>query len=153
VIAACTVAALAAATPGALRDAWERGGIYLFSWEFFEDLPRRLTGPGRMRFIFQPAVAILIGIRSGLGDARLGRPPYALALLAKPQHRREMFADSASELTNLLLVGILLDTVSQWLILGVAHPFASIIVGPVLITLPYACARAFANRLARPGRR
>jgi hypothetical protein len=34
-----------------LRDAWDRSGIYLSSWEFLEDLPRRLTGPGRFRFV------------------------------------------------------------------------------------------------------
>jgi hypothetical protein len=43
-----------------------------------------------------------------------------------------------------------LDAVSPWLILGVAHPGAALVVGPVLITLPYSFARAISNRLARP---
>lgn len=149
VLAACTLAVLVAAVPGALRDAQERGGIYLFSWAFFADLPRRLTGPGRLRFVFQPLVAILIGIRSGIGDARKGRPPFLLALLAHPGHRREMLAEVGPALANIVLFGILLDTISQWLILGVAHPFAALIVGPVLIGLPYAIARALANRAVR----
>jgi len=51
VLAGCTLAVLVAAAPGALRDAWDRSGIYLSSWEFLEDLPRRLTGPGRFRFV------------------------------------------------------------------------------------------------------
>ncbi len=50
---------------------------------------------------------------------------------------------------NLLLIGILLDSVSQWLIFGVSHPGAALLVGPVLIGLPYAFARALSNRLAR----
>ena len=64
-----------------MRDAFERGGLYLFSRAFFEDLPKRLTGPGSFRFIFQPIVAILLGMRDGLLDARAGRPPYLYSLL------------------------------------------------------------------------
>ena len=152
VIAGCTLAVLVAAAPGALRDAWERGGIYLFSWEFVEDLPRRLTGPGRLRFVFQPIVAILLGVRAGRGDALAGRPPYLLAVIAHPEHRRQMLAETARGLANIVLLGILLDTVSQWLILGVAHPAAALVVGPVLITLPYVLARAISNRISRQGR-
>jgi hypothetical protein len=149
VLAGCTVAVFVAAAPGALRDAWERGGIYLFSWEFFEDLPRRLTGPGRLRFVFPPLVAMLLGARAGHDDARAGRPPYVLSLVAHPQHRRQMLAETARALANIVLFGILLDAVSQWLILGVAHPGAALVVGPVLIGFPYALARAISNRVAR----
>ncbi len=148
VLAGCTLAVLVAAAPGALRDAWERGGIYLFSWEFLEDLPRRLTGPGRFRFILQPLVAILLGVRAGHTDARAGRPPFILAVIAHAQHRRQMLAETARALANIVLVGILLDAVSQWLILGVAHPGAALVVGPVLIALPYAFARALSHRVA-----
>jgi len=153
VLAGCTLAALVAAAPGALRDALDRGGIYLFSWEFFQDLPRRLTGPGRFRFVFQPLVAMLLGVRAGRDDARAGRPPYLLAVIGHPQHRRQMLAETARALANIVLLGILLDAVSQWLILGVAHPGAALVVGPVLIGLPYALARAAGNRVTRVGRR
>jgi hypothetical protein len=153
VLAGCTFAVLVAAAPGALRDAWERGGVYLFSWEFLEDLPRRLTGPGRMRFVLQPLVAIVLGIRAGRDDAKAGRPPYLLAVIAHPQYRRQMLAEAARGLANIVLLGILLDAVSQWLILGVAHPGAAVVVGPVLITLPYTLARAVSNRIARQRRR
>jgi len=46
-------------------------------------------------------------------------------------------------------MGILFDAVSQWLILGVAHFGAAIVVGPVLIVTPYTIARGLTNRLAR----
>jgi hypothetical protein len=147
-LAACTLAVLAAAAPGALRDAYERGGIYLFSWAFLEDLPRRLSGPGRLRFVFQPLVAIVLGVRAGVSDARAGRPPFLLAVIAHRHHRRRMLAEGFRELTNIVLAGILLDAVSQWLILGVAHPGAALVVGPVLITLPYGVSRALTNRMA-----
>ena len=64
------------AVPSSLRYAYQHGGFYLFSAAFLQDLPKRLTGPGRFRFVLQPAVAIFLGIRAGNADARAGRPPY-----------------------------------------------------------------------------
>jgi hypothetical protein len=73
VLLAClTLAVLVLSLPGSLRDAFDRGGIYLFSMAFLEDIPRRLTGPGRFRFILQPSVAIFLGIRSGLATRGWG---------------------------------------------------------------------------------
>src|SRR5262252_3042621 len=75
------VAIFVAATPRALIYAYHHGGFYLFSRQFLEDLPKRLTGPGRFRFILQPTFAIILGIRAGKADARLGRPPYLYSLV------------------------------------------------------------------------
>jgi hypothetical protein len=50
---------------------------------------------------------------------------------------------------NLLLMGILMDSLFQWVIFGASYPGAALVVGPVLIMLPYALARALSNRLAR----
>ena len=49
---------------------------------------------------------------------------------------------------NLLLMGILLDAVCPWVILGVSHPSAALVVGPVLIVGSYTFARALSNRFA-----
>ena len=59
------------------------------------------------------------------------------------------------DVANMLLAGILVDSVCQWLILGASYPGAALLAGPVLIAAPYALARALANRLtvAREGRR
>ena len=149
VLAGLTLLVLLLSVPGALRDAFDRGGIYLFSRAFLEDLPKRLTGPGRFRFVLQPLVAILLGIRSGVADRRAGRPPYLLGLVTDRQRRGELAQDGLATVANLLLMGVLLDAVFQWVILGVSHPGAALVVGPVLIATPYAVARALANRAAR----
>jgi len=149
ILVGLTLLVLFVSVPGALRDAYERGGFYLFSQAFLEDLPKRLTGPGRFRFVLQPLVATLLGIRSGIADARAGRPPYLLGLLTDGEHRRELMRDGLSTVANLLLMGILLDSVFQWLILGQSYPGPALIVGPVLITAPYAIARALSNRASR----
>ena len=51
-------------------------------------------------------------------------------------------------MVNLVLIGILLDAVFQWIILGVSHPGAALVVGPVLIAGPYSFARAL-SKVAR----
>jgi hypothetical protein len=149
VVTAVAVLILAAAIPSALRDTLESGRIYLFSWEFFADLPRRLTGPGRFRFLLQPAVAILLGIRGGSADARARRPPYLIGLFAHSEHREEYFRSGLAAVRDIVAFSIILDAVAQFLIFRQVHPGAALVVGPVLIGLPYAAARGLSNRLSR----
>jgi hypothetical protein len=151
ILAALTLLVLVASIPGSLRDAFDRGGIYLFSQAFLEDIPKRLAGPGRFRFIMQPLISIIVGVTGGLADARAGRPPYLYGMLFHRSLRGALARTGLQAVVNLLLMGILLDTVFQWVILGVAHPGAALVIGPVLIVFPYTAARALSNRLA--GRR
>jgi hypothetical protein len=141
--------ALSAAIPSAIQDTVATGRIYLFSWEFLADLPARFTGPGRLRFILQPTVAIILGLRGGLTDARAGRPPYVMGLLFDPLHRREYIRTGLATIRNLVAIGIILDIVAQFLIFQQVHPGAALLIGPLLITAPYAFARAVTNRVAR----
>jgi hypothetical protein len=149
ILAVLTLATLVLSVPGSLRDAFDRGGLYLFSMAFLEDIPKRLTGPGRFRFILQPAIAIALGIWGGVTDARMGRPPYLYGILFHRDARRELLRSGFESVVNLLLMGILLDSVFQWLILGQSHPGAALLMGPVLIVLPYSFARALSHRFAR----
>jgi hypothetical protein len=98
--------------------------------------------------VLQPLVAIALGIRSGVADARQGRPPYLWGLATDRQGRRALARDGLATVANLLLMGILLDAVFQWVILGASYPGAALVVGPVLITVPYSVARALSNRTA-----
>jgi len=134
--------------PGALRDAIDRGGIYLFSQAFLEDIPKRLAGPGRFRFILQPLMAIILGIINGIRDAKAGSPPYLKGLILHKGLRGELVQTGFMAVVNLLLMGILLDAVFQWIILGTSHAGAALVVGPVLIVAPYVCARSLSNRIS-----
>jgi hypothetical protein len=149
VLAVLTVFVLALSVPVSLQYAHEHGGFYLFSKAFLEDIPKRLTGPGRFRFILQPLIAIVLGVRSGLADARAGLPPYLYAVLFHRDLRRGMMKSGFLTILNLLLIGVLVDSACQWLILGISYPGAALVVGPVLIVTPYTLSRAIANRLAR----
>jgi hypothetical protein len=149
ILAGLTVLVVAFSAPASLREAYDRGGFYLFSHMFFEDLPKRLAGPGWFRFILQPLVAAFLGIRSGLHDLRSGRPPYLSGVIFHSGLRNELLKSGLSTVTNLLLMGVLLDSVFQWAILGASYPGAALVVGPMLIVAPYILARALANRFGR----
>ncbi len=148
ILASVTVLVLVLSAPASLRNAYDRGGFYLFSRDFIEDIPKRLAGPGRFRFVLQPMIATILGIGNGLADARAGRPPYLWGMLFHRHLRGELVRTGLATVANLLLMGILLDSVFQWVILGVSYPGAALVVGPVLIMAPYAIARALSNRLA-----
>jgi hypothetical protein len=149
VVFALVLLVLISAAPFSLRYAYQHGGFYLFSHRFLEDLPKRLTGPGRFRFILQPSVAIFLGIRAGISDARTGRPPYILGVLFNSEGRRVLLKEAFEQLAVLIAMSILLDAISQFLILHEVFPGAALIVGPVLIALPYSSARAVTNRIKR----
>lgn len=140
---------LLAALPAALTRIAHTRSLYLFSKQFFEDMVARLSGPGRLRFILQPAMAIVIGARHGLRDAHQHLPPFVWALVFEPGQRRKLLGNAIARIRNLIAIAILLDVVSQLLILHRVHPAAALLLGPVLIAIPYSVARAFANRLVQ----
>ena len=140
---------IVAAIPFAIMDTIETGRVYLFSSEFLEDLPRRFTGPGRLRFILQPLFAILIGVRGGRADARAGTPPYLLGLLLDAGHRRELLRSGAEAVSALLAMGIILDVIFQLVLYREVHPGAALLIGHILICIPYSLSRALTTGAAR----
>jgi len=114
-----------------------------------EWLEAMLGGPGRLRFVVQPLVAILLGIRDGRRDARAGKPPYVFAVLAVRELRREQLASGVEALTKPLIVAILVDMVVQYLIFRSVRLWSALLVGAVLVALPYAATRALTNRIVR----
>lgn len=135
--------------PAALRRTMEHGRLYVFTSFFFSDIAPRFTGPGRLRFLFQPLIALLLGARDGRADARAGRVPYLWGLVSRSGERRELLRSAAHSIVNLVLVAVLLDAVSQWLIFRVVSPGAALVIGPILISAPYAIARSLVNRALR----
>jgi hypothetical protein len=149
VLAALVILMILWALPGAIQDTRETGRVHLFSRQFFEELPRRFSGPGRLRFIMQPLVAILLGVRGGLADAKSGGSPYILALLLHGHKRKELLRSGITAIGHVLAIGILLDAVAQLLIYKQIHPGAALVIGPVVICAPYAMARSLTLRVAR----
>jgi len=146
-LTALVVVALIAAVPLAVLELTRTGEFYIFSHRFAKDMVARLHGPGKLRFILQPSVAILLGIRDGTKDARAGATPFLWDLLFHSENRPRLVRSAFSSVRDLVAVAILFDIIAQLLILGMVNPFAALLLGPVLIALPYASSRALANRI------
>lgn len=111
-----------------------------------ETLEAMLGGPGRMRFVLQPLVAIILGVRDGRADAAAGRPPYVVAVLFADEGRREGLVSALRTLTKPLLVAVVLDAVLQYVIFSSIRLWQALAVGATLIALPYVLARGITNR-------
>ncbi len=140
---------LLSTVPSALHRLIQTRDPYLFTEGFFDDMVARLSGPGRFRFILQPVMAILLGTRDGVKDARAGSCPFLWGLIFHKELRPQLLRHGLASVRNIVALAILLDLISQYLIFREIHPGAAVILGPVLIFLPYATARALANRVAR----
>jgi len=140
---------IAIALPFAIVDTIETGRVYVFSRQFLEELPQRFTGPGRFRFLLQPMIAIVLGIRAGLADAKVGNPPYLFGLLLGAGRRRELLRSGVVAVRNLVALGIIMDLVFQLVLYHSVHPGAALLVGPIFIAFPYSMSRAVTTRLAR----
>jgi hypothetical protein len=117
---------------------------------FFESLVLDLTsGKGQLRFLIQPIVAIFLGARLGLADAREGKHPFLLRLFKTTHDRAKLFKESLSDVVLPLCIGIALDGILQHYVVGYVRPLQAVLVGMTLVWLPYSVSRALTNRIVR----
>jgi hypothetical protein len=121
--------------------------------QILEHLVARLTGPMHFRLILQPLVAIALGIRDGLKDARAGRPPFVTDLIVRPEGRKRQLKQALKAISKPLIIAIILDAVAQYLMLGTIYPGAAVFVGVVIMAVPYSLARGLTNRIASSRKR
>jgi hypothetical protein len=114
-----------------------------------EGLARRLAGPASFRFILQPLIAAIVGIRDGVSDAKLGLPPYGFVVLFDTDRRRQMVKVGLKRTAIPLVVGVVIDMVVQWMLFQRVFLTAAILVGVLLVGLPYLVARGLTNRVLR----
>jgi len=113
---------------------------------FWQGIVIGLAGKGHLRLILQPAIAIILGIRLGVSDARKGREPFLLRLFIR-ENRGALLREGLHDILLPLGVAIVLDCILQAYTLHRVRPLAALIVGALLIALPFALARALTNRL------
>ena len=116
-----------------------------------EKIAARFAGPFHFRFLLQPLVAIILGIKDGKTDAELKRPPYILELFSNKSDRKHNLKLALQSIFKPLLIGIILDAVVQIYLFHSVSLFGAILVGGLLVGLPYALARGITNRLSKRG--
>lgn len=115
-------------------------------WDGILDVAR---GRGQLRLFLQPLMAILLGIRLGIADAKEGQEPFLLRLFRRSQGRKQLAKQAALDVLIPFGLAIVIDGVLQYLAHGFVRPAAAIVVGIILIWLPFSIARALTNRVYR----
>ena len=114
-----------------------------------ERIIERVTGPFHLRLIFQPLIAVILGIRDGMTDAKQNRPPYILELFRNRTNRKSNINQGIKSVLYPLIVGIILDGIVQFLIFDKLRVWGAVIAGIIIIGLPYSLSRGISNRLTR----
>lgn len=115
----------------------------------WHDLLARPSGPFAFRFLLQPAMAAIAAIRAGIVDGRTGRSPYFLALWTEPAERAARLREGMSATGRIFLLGLVMDTAYQLVVLDTFHPLEALIVAVVLAVMPYFLIRGPAARISR----
>ena len=118
---------------------------------FFEHLVGRadLDAPMKFRLILQPVMAAIVAIRSGLKDAKAGKPPYFWALFTDPAHRATMLRDGWKSIGRIFILGIIMDVVYQIIVFRRFYPVEALVVAAILAIVPYLLIRGPVTRIAR----
>jgi len=103
----------------------------------------------KFRLILQPLMAIIFAVRSGLKDAKEGRPPYFWALFTQPDHRRDMLRDGWKAVGKVFVIAVIIDLVYQLIVFRWFYPGEALLVAAILALIPYLLIRGPVNRIAR----
>jgi len=123
-----------------MDDVWTR---------LLEHMTDRVTGPMKFRLVLQPLMAMIFAIRSGLDDARAGRPLYFWALFTDPAHRAEMLKDGWKSVGKVFVLALVLDVVYQIIATRFVYPGEALVTAVLLAIVPYLLLRGPVNRIAR----
>ncbi len=112
-------------------------------------LAERPGGPMSFRFILQPAMAAIAAIHDARIDARLGRSPFVWTMLHNPPERIARLREAANATARIVLLGLVMDTIYQIIVLQRFFPVEAVIIALLLALVPYVVLRGLALRIAR----
>ena len=119
---------------------------------FATDMLARVSGPMTFRLVLQPAMAAFFAIRSGLADAREGRPPYLPTLFSGRAVREAALESGWKSVGRVFILAVVLDVVYQLYVLHFVYPLQALAVAFILAIVPYIVLRGLVTRLARTNR-
>ena len=115
---------------------------------FWDRFIGRTGGPLAFRFLFQPLVAVIIAIRSGLRDYREGWPPYLLfPSFFDHSRRREMFRLLLQDVGKVFIVASILDIIYEAIAFRSIRPDHVLKTAFILAVIPYLLIRGLFARI------
>ncbi|WP_373044434.1 hypothetical protein [Vulgatibacter sp.] len=102
--------------------------------------------PFSFRFVVQPIMALLLGLRDARLDAKAGSRPYLLSLFERGQPARTRLKEGMRAVALPFAIAVVLDGVVQLLAGDRVRLWHAVVIGILLIGLPYVLARGLGNR-------
>jgi hypothetical protein len=124
----------------AIDDIWMR---------FLDNMVARVSGPMKLRLFLQPTMATIFAIRSGLKDAREGRPPFLFTVLTDAESRHYLLKDGWKSVGKVFILAMALDIVYQIIVAHFIYPLEVVVTAFLLAIIPYICLRGLTTRIAR----
>jgi hypothetical protein len=124
---------------------------------FFEGIGRDLSGRGmfggkfQIRLILQPLLALLLGVRFGIRDAKAGKRAFFMTLIDRQHDRGPILRQGLRDAIVPLCIAFVIDGILQRMINGYVRPMAAIVVGALLVFLPFVVGRGLSNRIWTTG--
>ena len=106
-----------------------------------------LSGPGNLRFVLQPLIAILLAIRDGRNDAKSGTPAFLAEMVSGSGPRGATLKVSIKATLMPFSVAVILDSILQIIIFDVWRLQCALVVGLFLVGIPYVVVRSISNSL------
>jgi hypothetical protein len=122
------------------------GEVLTRIWHNMVDRP---GGPFIFRFVLQPIMATIAALRDGIHDARTGKAPFLWTVLTYPAKRRARLDEALIATSRIVLLGLAMDTVYQFIEFKTFHPAEAVIIALLLGFLPYLVLRGLVTRIAR----
>jgi hypothetical protein len=119
--------------------------VFARIWQNVLDRP---SGPMTFRFVLQPVMATIAALLDGLRDARAGRDPYFWTILTNPARRMVRLREGLISTARVILLGLGMDAIYQFIELGTFHPAEAVIVALLLAFVPYLLLRGLVTRIA-----
>jgi hypothetical protein len=113
----------------------------------------RSGGPFHLRLILQPTVALILGIRAGLKDARAGHSPYFWSIFKSDAYdRRALLRHGWGDVKKVFIIALVLDLVYEIVVFRWVYPVQALLMAIVLALVPYLIFRGLVNRMTRKKR-
>jgi hypothetical protein len=112
------------------------------------DILNRPGGPMTLRFVLQPVMATIAALRDGMKDARTGRSPYLWTMLTNRTERGGRFREGLIATSRTILIGLVMDTIYQAIVLKTFYPGEAVIIAILLAFVPYLFLRGTIARIA-----
>lgn len=116
--------------------------------DFFSRLAEMIDGPAALRFVVQPLIGLWLGVQAGQLDASRGREPF-LVRLFKSGARGLALRDGTRQILLPVLIAFVLDMFVSALLFRQVFLVSSLLVGCLLVGVPYVLGRGLTNRWCR----